>query len=302
MNTVMNQYTSQVEDYYRIEQAILYLDANYDRQPSLKEAAESVHLSEYHFQRLFTRWVGISPKRFLQYLTKEHAKKLLEHSETVLDATFSSGLSSPGRLHDLFITWEAVTPGEYKNRGEGITVAYGFHDTPFGECLLALTRRGICGLSFVQNGDRLLTRKGLERRWQKAQFIADQSGTADMAAEIFSFFDGHGKGELPLHLMGSSFQLKVWEALLRVPSGMVVSYDDIALQIGLPGAARAVGNAVGRNPVPVVIPCHRVIRKTGEIGDYHWGSPRKKALLGWEMAKSQGNVTKDSVYSGSLAG
>lgn len=301
MIAMTNHYSSQAEDYRRIEQAIYYLDANYDRQPSLKEAAESVHLSEYHFQRLFTRWVGISPKRFLQYLTKEHARLLLERSNNLLDATYSSGLSSPGRLHDLFITWEAVTPGEYKKRGEGITISYGFHETPFGECLLALTPRGICGLSFVQDGDRQTALKELERRWRKALFIADQSGTADKAAEIFSFFDGHAKGNLPLHLMGTSFQLKVWEALMRVPSGMVVSYDDIAFQIGLPGAARAVGSAVGRNPVPVVIPCHRVIRKTGEIGEYRWGSPRKKALLGWEMARSQASIDKDSAYSSSLA-
>jgi AraC family transcriptional regulator of adaptative response/methylated-DNA-[protein]-cysteine methyltransferase len=297
----MNDFSSQAEDYRRIEQAIRYLDANYEQQPSLKEAAESVHLSEYHFQRLFTRWAGISPKRFLQYLTKEHAKKLLERSDSVLDATYGAGLSSPGRLHDLFITWEAVTPGEYKNRGAGITVFYGFHETPFGECLVAQTSRGVCSLSFVRSEDRLAARKELEQRWSKAEFIADQKATTETAGLIFSFFDGRTRGELPLHLMGTSFQLKVWEALLQVPSGMVVSYDDIALQVGLPGAARAVGSAVGRNPIPVVIPCHRVIRKTGEIGDYHWGKPRKLALLGWEMAKSQDFTTQETAYSGFLA-
>ncbi|MGW8249277.1 MAG: methylated-DNA--[protein]-cysteine S-methyltransferase [Anaerolineales bacterium] len=302
MDMTMSEYSTLAEDYRRIEQAIRYLDANYERQPSLKEAAQSVHLSEYHFQRMFTRWVGISPKRFLQYLTKEHAKQLLERSESVLDATYGTGLSSPGRLHDLFITWEAVTPGEYKQRGEGLTISYGFHESPFGEVLLALTPRGVCGLSFIQKEGRAAALSQLKRRWNKAEFTNDQPGSARMVEEIFSFFGGHTNGELPLHLMGTSFQLKVWEALLRVPSGMVVSYEDIALQIGLPGASRAVGSAVGRNPLPVVIPCHRVIRKSGEIGQYRWGSPRKKALLGWEIAKSQAFSAGDQAYSGSLAG
>ena len=302
MNTIMTDFSSQAEDYRRIEQAILYLDANYDRQPSLKEIAASVHLSEYHFQRLFTRWVGVSPKRFLQYLTKEHAKQLLERSESLLDVTFQSGLSSPGRLHDLFITWEAVTPGEYKNRGEGVTINYGYHDTPFGECLIALSPRGICGLSFVQEDNRKAALDNLERRWSKAEFTSDPAGTADVAEEVFSFFDGQEAGGLRLHLLGTSFQPKVWEALLQVPSGMLVSYEDIAVQIGLPGAGRAVGGAVGRNPIPVVIPCHRVIRRTGEFGDYRWGSPRKKALLGWEMAHSQDYPPRDGAFAASMAG
>lgn len=287
METTMNDYRSQAEDYRRIEQAILYLDANRDRQPSLKEVADSVHLSEYHFQRLFTRWVGVSPKRFLQFLTKENARKLLERSETLLEVTYRSGLSGPGRLHDLFITWEAVTPGELKNRGKGLTIAYGYHKTPFGECLLALTPRGVCGLYFLQDDDHLAARSDLERRWKKAELIADQAATGAMLKDFFSFFDGQGERHVPLHLLGTSFQLKVWEALLRIPSGSVVSYEDVAVQIGLPEAARAVGSAVGRNPIPVVIPCHRVIRKTGEIGDYRWGASRKKAILGWEMANSQ---------------
>ncbi len=302
MYTNMTEYTSLAEDYRRIEQAILYLDANYDRQPSLKETAASVHLSEYHFQRLFTRWVGVSPKRFLQYLTKEHAKKLLERSENLLDVTYQSGLSSPGRLHDLFVTWEAVTPGEYKNRGEGVTISYGFHDTPFGECLTALSPRGVCGMSFIQDGDRRAALDELERRWRKAEFVSDPSGTADMTEEVFSFFDEQKADGLRLHLSGSSFQLKVWEALLGVPSGMLVSYEDIAVQIGLPRAARAVGAALGRNPIPVLIPCHRVIRKTGEIGDYRWGAARKKALLGWEMAHSRDYSATGGAFATTLAG
>lgn len=302
MNRMMIDYSSQADDYRRVEQAIRYLDANYDQQPSLKDVASSVHLSEYHFQRLFTRWVGVSPKRFLQYLTKEHAKELLERSENLLDVTYQAGLSSPGRLHDLFITWEAVTPGVYKNRGEGLTIAYGFHDTPFGESLIALSPRGICGLSFVQDGDRKAAMADLQRRWSKAEFTSDPSTTVEVAREVFSFFDGHSKGDLRLHLAGTSFQLKVWEALLRVPSGMLVSYEDIAVQIGLPRSARAVGGAVGRNPIPVLIPCHRVIRRSGEIGDYRWGTPRKKALLGWEMAHSQDHPAREGAFAATLSG
>lgn len=280
-------YERQAEDYRRIEQAIRYLDANRERQPDLNEVAESVHLSPYHFQRLFTRWVGVSPKRFIQYLTKEHARELLENSHDILTAAYNSSLSSPGRLHDLFITWEAVTPGEYRRHGAGLEIVYGFHDTPFGECLLALSPRGICSLAFLQDHDRQAALADLKQRWSNAQLVQDREKTAHMIAPIFSYFKGSRTGQINLHVLGTGFQLKVWEALLRVPSGSVVSYEDIAVQIGLPGAARAVGNAIGRNPLPVIIPCHRVIRQTGEIGGYRWGAARKKALLGWEMARNE---------------
>ena len=286
METNMADYTSVSEDYQRIARAILYLDQHYDKQPSLRKVAQSVHLSEYHFQKLFTRWVGISPKKFTQYLTKEHARKLLERSENLLSATYQSGLSGPGRLHDLFITWEAVTPGEYKRRGEGVEILYGFHATPFGECLLGLTERGVCSLVFVQGGDQQASQTELERRWGRAYLRQDQEATAGMVASLFRFFEDNRQDQVPLHVFGTAFQIKVWEALLRIPSGSVLSYADIAVQVGLPGASRAVGSAIGRNPIPVVIPCHRVIRQTGEFGGYRWGGPRKKALLGWEMAKS----------------
>jgi AraC family transcriptional regulator, regulatory protein of adaptative response / methylated-DNA-[protein]-cysteine methyltransferase len=285
MEISMVDYRSASEDYRRIEQAILYLDQHYDQQPSLGDIAQSVHLSEYHFQKLFTRWVGISPKRFTQYLTKEHAKRLLEHSENLLSAAYESGLSGPGRLHDLFITWEAVTPGEYKRHGEGLEILYGFHTTPFGECLLALTERGVCSLIFVQNGDRKAAQSELERRWSSANLRQDQAATAGMIARMFAFYEDNRQDQVPLHVFGTAFQIKVWEALLRIPSGSVLSYSDISVQIGLPGASRAVGSAIGRNPIPILIPCHRVIRQTGEFGGYRWGGPRKKALLGWEMAK-----------------
>jgi len=284
---LVDSYARQAEDYRRIEQAIRYLDANRERQPDLNEVAESVHLSPYHFQRLFTRWVGVSPKRFTQYLTKEHARELLDRSQDVLTTAYESSLSSPGRLHDLFITWEAVTPGEYRRHGAGLEILFGFHPTPFGECLLALSPRGVSSLVFLQDGNRQAAQAELEQRWSKARLVHDQAKTAPMISPIFSFFKGSSTGRIDLHLLGTGFQLKVWEALLRVPSGSVVSYEDIAVQIGLPGAARAVGNAIGRNPLPVIIPCHRVIRKTGEIGGYRWGPARKKALLGWEMAWSE---------------
>ncbi len=285
MEAFMTDYSKISEDYQRIERAIIYLEQHYTQQPSLREIAQSVHLSEYHFQRLFTRWVGISPKKFTQYLTKEYARELLERSENLLNATYQSGLSGPGRLHDLFITWEAVTPGEYKRRGEGVEIRYGFHATPFGECLLALTERGVSNLIFVQEGDRQAAWSELARRWQRANLRQDQEATGRMIAPIFGFFEGERHTRLPLHVIGTGFQIKVWEALLRIPSGSVLSYADVAVQVGLPGAPRAVGNAIAHNPLPVVIPCHRVIRQTGEFGGYRWGTSRKKALLGWELVK-----------------
>jgi AraC family transcriptional regulator of adaptative response/methylated-DNA-[protein]-cysteine methyltransferase len=272
-------------DYQRVERAIAFLEQNYHRQPSLKEIAESVNLSEYHFQRLFTRWVGISPKRFLQFLTKEHAKELLERSEDLLNVAFETGLSGPGRLHDLFVACEAVTPGEFKNRGEGLTIAYGFHPTPFGECLLATTERGICHLAFVQPGSREWALDVLRGRWQKARLARDAAHTRSLASQIFAWYAGQASPPLHLYLIGTNFQIKVWEALLRIPPGAVASYEDIAVRIGRPDAARAVSNAVAQNPIPVIIPCHRVIRKVGEFGGYHYGPARKKALLGWEAAR-----------------
>jgi AraC family transcriptional regulator of adaptative response/methylated-DNA-[protein]-cysteine methyltransferase len=277
-------YAQLSEDYARIEQAIHFLEANHTAQPSLKEVADSVHLSEYHFQRMFTRWVGISPKRFLQYLTKEHAKGLLARSQNVLEAAYESGLSGPGRLHDLFVATEAVTPGEFKSRGDGLPIAYGFHATPFGECLLALTERGICDLLFLEQGNRDITLSLLRKRWLHASLRQDERRTEPIVSRIFELLRS-GRGEpISLYLHGTNFQIKVWEALLRIPAGSVVTYADIASYLGAPKAARAVGNAVGSNPIPVLIPCHRVIRKAGDFGGYRWGSARKKALLGWELA------------------
>lgn len=280
-------YEQSSRDYRRVEDAIVYLEKHYREQPSLEEIAGSVHLSEYHFQRLFTRWVGISPKRFLQYLTKEHAKELLEESESVLETAYATGLSGPSRLHDLFVSCEAVTPGDYKNRGEDLEIYYGFHPSPFGECLLALTDKGICSLIFVEEGDRKEALADLQKRWTKAHLQEDPERTAPVVDHIFRRLEGDESAPVSLYLNGTNFQIKVWEALLRIPSGTVVSYEELAVSIGMPGAARAVSNAVARNPVPVIIPCHRVIRKMGDFGGYRWGTARKKALLGWEAVQSQ---------------
>ena len=274
-------------DYQRIEQAIHFLEENAHKQPELSQVASAAHLSEYHFQRLFSRWVGLSPKRFLQFVTKEHAKSLLRESHTLLDVTFETGLSSPGRLHDLFVQCEAVTPGEYKKMGESLTIEYGFHPTPFGQCLLATTGRGICGLEFVRNANPAGELQEMKRRWSNAAFRENAQNTGEIIAAIFN--PARGSRDVPFHvyLKGTNFQIKVWEALLRIPYAKVVSYDDIARQVGRPNAVRAVANAIGRNPVPFLIPCHRVIRKLGEFGGYASGSARKKAILGWEMAKSE---------------
>jgi AraC family transcriptional regulator of adaptative response/methylated-DNA-[protein]-cysteine methyltransferase len=234
---------------------------------------------------LFTRWVGISPKRFLQFITKEHAKQLLSNSSSILDAAYQVGLSSPGRLHDLFITWEAVTPGEYKLRGEGLQISYGFHPSPFGEILLGTTDRGICSLSFVMPAGRSTAWEALRKDWPKASLVEDSSKTQPLVAAIFRSFGRQLDYPLHLYLSGSNFQLKVWEALLGIPSGSVVSYRDIAGYLGDSKASRAVGNALAHNPVAVLIPCHRVINSLGEFGNYHYGGARKVALLGWEMSK-----------------
>jgi len=273
-------------DYLRIEKAISFLQSNYTRQPDLQEVARSVHLSEYHFQRLFTRWAGISPKRFLQYLTLEHAKRALKESRSVLDATFDAGLSSPGRLHDLFITIEAMTPGEFKQSGKGLTIHYGFHPTLFGECLLAVTGRGICGLSFIPEGKQAQVLKELRDRWTGAMLREAPGTTQPFIDRLFSRPVKKRRKPLQLLLKGTNFQIRVWEALLRIPEGKVVSYEDLARAIGNAGASRAIGNAVGKNPVAYIIPCHRVIRRVGIIGNYHWGPERKKALLGWEWAQT----------------
>ena len=284
------------KDYIRIESALAFLSDRRQSQPTLADVAEHVGLSEHHLQRVFTRWAGISPKRFLQFQTIESAKSLLRDSRSVLDTTYTTGLSSGGRLHDLFVTLEAVTPGEFKSGGAGLTIATGFHDSPFGECLIGITERGICGLSFVVNGDRAAAMDELESHWPGATFVEDQRGTRATVQQVFSAWNGgrwhprDSSGDVtptPLSVLvrGTNFQVRVWEALLRIPPGSVATYHDVASALGRGSATRAVGSAVGRNPVAYLIPCHRVIRKTGAFGDYHWGATRKVALLMCESAQ-----------------
>jgi AraC family transcriptional regulator of adaptative response/methylated-DNA-[protein]-cysteine methyltransferase len=297
---IFMDYTQFSDDYQRVEQAILFLEANAASQPTLKEAAESIHLSEYHFQRLFTRWVGISPKRFLQYLTKENARRLLEGSASLLETAYEIGLSGPGRLHDLFIACEGVTPGEYKQRGAGLTIRYGFHPTPFGVGLLGITQRGICHLAFADPEGKETALASLKNRWRYAELIEDAADTQPWMSRVFTAAAGashprQGAGApLQLYLSGTNFQLKVWEALLRIPEGYLVSYEAIAAALGQPSAARAVSNAIAHNPIAYLIPCHRVIRKDGEIGGYRYGSARKKAILGYEMAQENAQAGRDS--------
>ncbi len=278
-----NSFQTLSYDYGRIEQAIRFVEDNFHSQPTLGQIARHVHLSEHHFQRLFSRWVGISPKRFLQFLTKEHAKTLLQNSLNVLEATYESGLSSPGRLHDLLVACDAVTPGEFRSRGETLQIEYGLHASPFGECLIAVTGRGVCWLEFVQDGQQAAL-EGIKKRWQSAQLVENKGRTGELVQQIFAA-SRWSEGQ-PIHVLlkGTNFQIKVWEALLRIPFAKAVTYADIANAVGRPKAVRAVANAVAKNPVPFLIPCHRVIRKMGDFGGYAGGRIRKKAILGWESA------------------
>ncbi|NWF65106.1 MAG: methylated-DNA--[protein]-cysteine S-methyltransferase [Chloroflexi bacterium] len=277
----MEAIPEQTQHYKLIEHAITYIEANVQRQPELEEIASAVGLSEYHFQRLFTSWTGISPKRFMQFLTKEHAKELLSRSENLLKITHQVGLSSLGRLHDLFVTTEAVTPGEYKTGGMGLTIRYGLHPSPFGKCLIAATERGICNLIFVNTSEGQVI-DNLAAEWEQAEMVEDYQTTAPLAARIFS--DLRMDSPLKLHLRGTNFQIKVWEALLNIPTGALTTYERIAVQMGSPRAVRAVGTAVGHNPIAYLIPCHRVIRKSGEFGNYLYGTARKKLMLAREFS------------------
>jgi AraC family transcriptional regulator of adaptative response/methylated-DNA-[protein]-cysteine methyltransferase len=281
-------------DYARISAALAYLDENFKKQPSLGEIAASIGLSAFHFQRLFTRWVGISPKKFLQHLSLETAKRCLETSASVLDAAYDAGLSGPGRLHDLFVTCDAVTPGEYKARGEGMTIRYGYHSSPFGECLLLTTERGICGLGFVASTadcSRDAALRHLSTGWGNARIVHDASSTAPLIQRIFNTAPKSGNAPLHVLLRGTAFQVKVWRALLTIPPGHLTTYGDLGRRIGYVGnAARAIGRANGANLISYLVPCHRVIRKTGAIGGYRWGRERKLALIGWEASRIEGSA------------
>jgi AraC family transcriptional regulator, regulatory protein of adaptative response / methylated-DNA-[protein]-cysteine methyltransferase len=271
-------------DYALVAQAIRYLGQNFQEQPSLEDLASVLHVSPFHLQRVFSRWAGISPKRFLQFLTVDYAKERLTAAQSVLDAAYDAGLSGPGRLYDLFVTVEAVTPGEYKSQGAGLSISVGRHTTPFGECLLATTARGIVALNFLDSDHTWEEAFGeLRKSWPAATITVDPSTTAPLAKRIFAPEVNH-LPPLRLLIKGTNFQVKVWEALLRIPPGAICTYSDVARAIQNPQAVRAVGGAVGANAIAYLIPCHRVIRQGGLVSDYRWGATRKRALIGWEAA------------------
>ena len=249
---------------------------------TLDELAGAMQMSPAHFQRLFSAWVGVSPKRYQQYLALDHAKALLARRHTVLEAADGAGLSGGGRLHDLFLRWEAMSPGAYARRGTGLTIRYGWFDSPFGACLAMGTDKGLCGLGFVEELGRDVAWQDMTGRWPGAAYTEDAAALAPWVAAAFG-----QQGQAALHMIGAPFQIKVWEALLRVPTGHVTTYSDIARAIGNPNAVRAVGTAVGRNPVSFLIPCHRALRKSGGLGGYHWGVPVKRAILAWESARAE---------------
>lgn len=276
-------------NYSRIEKAIQYLEENFQRQPELDEVAEKVHLSPFHFQRIFTDWAGISPKRFLQFLTVDFLKTKLEQSKNMVEAADAAGLSSQSRVYDLFTTLEAVTPQEYKQKGSGIHIEYGIHETPFGSCLIGVTERGICWLSFIAaDGDPKIELENMKEHWHNSIFHQNQQLTQAFVNQIFSREDAKPQRKLHVLVKGTNFQVKVWEALLKIPMGDVTTYQGIAQQIQSPKAMQAVGSAVGSNHIAYLIPCHRVIRKDGILGEYRWSSTRKKSIIGWEMAKAAG--------------
>jgi len=272
-------------DYERIENVIRHLTEHYFEQPDFRELAGIAKVSEFHFHRLFSRWAGVTPKALIKFLTAKHAKALLRQSQSVLDASLDAGLSGPGRLHDLLVSVDAVSPGEFKSYGEGMEIRYGFHSTPFGTCIIGATARGICHLSFLEQDSssrRAATIRELRSDWPKAILRHHPQSTRGLAAKIFDRGAKTRTGKIPVLLVGTPFRLKVWEALLKIPSGHVLSYLDVARSIGAPNACRAVGAAVGQNPVAYLIPCHRVIHETGIVGNYRWGQARKLAMLARE--------------------
>jgi AraC family transcriptional regulator of adaptative response/methylated-DNA-[protein]-cysteine methyltransferase len=271
-------------DYPTVKRAIEFISTRWRDQPSIETIADHVGLSASHFQHVFRRWAGLTPKAFLQAITIERARELLRDSASVLDAAYDVGLSGPSRLHDLFVTHEALTPGDY--RREDLRLAYGFHPSPFGEAIVVAAPRGLAGLGFVDEGDRAAALADMRRRWPRALFAEDAAATAPLAARAFD--PGLWRPETPLRIVmiGTDFEVRVWESLLAVPLGRATSYSDIARRLGAPKAARAVGAAVGRNPISFVVPCHRVLARSGALTGYHWGLARKQAIIGWEAGQA----------------
>ena len=278
--------TPEGADYETVRRVIEMLTLDYQSQPSLEMLAARLGVSPGQLQKTFTRWAGLSPKAFLQAVTLDHAKRLLgDEGMPLLETSIELGLSGPGRLHDLFVTHEAMSPGEWKAKGAGLTIRYGFHPSPFGLALVMVTERGLAGLAFADPGEEKACFDDMAGRWPHAAYVADQTATAPYASRIFDPHKWSGDQPLRVVLIGTDFQVRVWESLLEIPLGKAVTYSDIASRIGQPTASRAVGAAVGRNPISFVVPCHRALGKSGALTGYHWGLTRKRAMLGWEAGK-----------------
>src|SRR5438552_12440065 len=280
--TQIETLSTPASDYEIVKKTLAFIHENWREQPSLEAIAEQAELSPTHLQRLFTRWAGLSPKAFLQAVTLDHARSLLRDSASILDTAYEVGLSGPGRLHDLFVTHEGMTPGSYKLGGKGLTLRFGFHDCPFGRALVMITDQGLAGLAFADDGQEKDTLLDMQSRWPGAAYIEDWLRTKPYADRIFKPENWRKDQPLRVVFIGSDFEIRVWETLLRIPLGKRSTYSDVAAHIGKPNAARAVGSAVGRNPVSFVVPCHRVLGKSGSLSGYHWGLTRKRAILGWE--------------------
>jgi AraC family transcriptional regulator of adaptative response/methylated-DNA-[protein]-cysteine methyltransferase len=272
----------QTHDYDLVKHTLAFISENWRDQPSLDTLADQAGLSPTHLQRLFTRWAGLSPKAFLQAVTLDHARGLLRDSASILDASYELGLSGPGRLHDLFVTHEGMSPGIYKAHGRGLNIEYAFHDCPFGRALILITSEGLTGLAFADHGKEKSALADMTARWPEATYVENQQATAAYAKRIFESERWKPDQPLKIVFIGSDFEIRVWETILRIPFGKASTYSDIASYIGKPKAARAVGSAVGKNPISFVVPCHRVLEKSGGLGGYHWGLTRKRAILGWE--------------------
>ena len=296
----MNSHSNALDnrDFARIARAIRFIDSHFSQQPRLAEIAADVGLSEFHFNRLFRRWAGLTPKQYLAFVTGSMAKSVLEERKSVLDTAYAVGLSGPGRLHDLVVTLEAVTPGELKSKGQGIQIRFGFSATPFGRALVAVTDRGVCHLSFTEPGEDARELKELQDRWPGARLQRDDGQAAVLAGRIWNP-TARRATSVNIAVTGTNFQLKVWQALLDLGARSTTTYTNIAAEVGAPAAVRAVGNAVGSNPVAWLIPCHQVLRKSGALGGYRWGLDRKRAMLTWNaLCNGPGDVERKRVNRG----
>jgi AraC family transcriptional regulator, regulatory protein of adaptative response / methylated-DNA-[protein]-cysteine methyltransferase len=278
-----------LRDYDSVRRAIAFISENWRAQPTIEAIADAASVTPDELHHLFRRWAGLTPKAFMQALTLDHAKALLRDSASVLDAALDSGLSGPGRLHDLFVTHEAMSPGEWKTGGAGMTLTYGFHASPFGTAIVIASGRGLAGLAFADPGEEQAAFADMRRRWPRASFVEDQAGTAALAQRIFDPNLWRPEQPLRVVLIGTDFEVRVWQTLLKIPMGCAVSYSDIAANISRPTASRAVGAAIGKNPISFVVPCHRALGKSGALTGYHWGITRKQAMLGWEAGQVGAN-------------